>query len=59
MRLLQAYEFFLGGQESVSPAAGDEQRSVLLPFSHSQSTPAPNNGGEDEWQANMTANLGD
>lgn len=58
-RLLQAYEFFLGGQESVSPAAGGEQRRIFLPLSHSQSTPAPHNGGEDEWQANMAANFGD
>lgn len=30
----------------VTPAAGDEQRSVFLPLSDSQSTPAPNDGGE-------------
>lgn len=59
MRLLQAYEFALGGQESVSPAAGGEQRSVFLPLPHSQSTPAPSNRGKDEWQADMIANFGD
>lgn len=58
-RLLQADECFLGGQESVSPAAGGEQRGVFLHLSHSQPTPAPNNEGEDEWQARMTAHLGD